>query len=104
MAFSHSLLFFIVNAINLDCFRCTWGEWAIAMHGRYESPILFISFAYIYSCIFQQFTLLCTDITLALNPPHSLNNYTDFLLCILIGLSMCLDPWVFHTFIFIFIA
>jgi hypothetical protein len=67
----------------------TWGEWAIAIHGRYESPILFISFAYIYSCILQQFTLLCTDmkwVTLALNPPHSLNNYTDILLCT-IGLS-----------------
>jgi hypothetical protein len=24
----------------------TWGEWAIAMHGRYESPILFILFTY----------------------------------------------------------
>ena len=26
----------------------TWGEWAIAMHGRYESHVLFISFTDIY--------------------------------------------------------
>ena len=37
-------------------------------------------------CISLQFTLLCTDmiwVTLAPNPPHSLDNYTDFLLCIM---------------------
>jgi len=37
---------------------------------------------------FQQYTLLCTDmkwVTLALNPPHSLNNYTDFL-CVYINI------------------
>jgi hypothetical protein len=28
--------------------RCTWWEWAIAMHGRYESHILFMSFTYVY--------------------------------------------------------
>ena len=26
----------------------TWWEWAIAMHGRYESHILFMSFTYVY--------------------------------------------------------
>jgi hypothetical protein len=27
---------------------CTWGQWAIAMHGRYESHLLFISITCVY--------------------------------------------------------
>src|ERR1700733_1891373 len=41
--------------------KITWGEWAIAMHGRYESPILFISFTYIcyvHTMIFLYFSTI----------------------------------------------
>jgi hypothetical protein len=37
----------------------TWGEWAIAMHGRYESPVLLILFThicYVHSMIFFHFS------------------------------------------------
>jgi hypothetical protein len=37
----------------------TWGEWAIAMHGRYESPVLLILFThicYVHSMIFLYFS------------------------------------------------
>jgi hypothetical protein len=56
--YMHSVSFFSTNS------TVTWGEWAIAMHGRYESHILFISFTYIsfmytpwYVCIFLPYTL-----------------------------------------------
>ena len=100
----------LVRTVNIWCLTINLGGVGHCYAWQVWVPhfIYFIYIhTYIYSCIFQQFTLLCTDmkwVTLALNPPHSLNNYTDFLLYILIGLSMCLDLRVFHTFIFIFIA
>jgi hypothetical protein len=41
-------------------FRYTWGEWAIGMHGRYESSILFILFTYTW--IFSRILLAVKNI------------------------------------------
>jgi hypothetical protein len=61
----------IINLLS-SCPLLTWGEWAIAMHGRYESHILFILFTYIcyvhikifvyFSTIYFIFYILYMDI------------------------------------------